>query len=247
MALQNAVDLSGGTTKPTPTWKRGISWEPFNTATSVPAMFEFRGSPVSVRPDLRFAYTSLWGHFSRPGPTLDGQQRVALLKSVRHRVAEETATTVGIEPPLGLLADTLYHNPTTVDGDLVQSAAVASDDSSTVEVSALVSMLSSVDGTHRALGADLEPLPDPGVGIPTGEIAEGLKRRRTHLPVPPGPIPVMFDLLPYEGAAYQSLFGPQYMTGGEMALDTFRRDPGLDRAQMELVSSRTSIHNECFY
>ena len=71
--------------------------------------------------------------------------------------------------------------------------------------------------------------------------------RRTHIPVPPGPIPVMLDLLPDEGAAFQALFGPQYMTGWEMALDTFRRSPGLDRAQMEVVSSRTSIHNECFY
>ena len=127
------------------------------------------------------------------------------------------------------------------------SSRDASGDPSTVEVAALVSMLSSVDGTHRALGAELEPLPNPAAGDPTGEIAQGLKRRRTHLPVPPGAIPVMFDLLPYEGAVYQSLFGPQYMTGREMALDTFRRSPGLDRAQMELVSSRTSIHNECFY
>lgn len=210
-------------------------------------MFEFRGSPVSVRPDLRFAYTSLWDHFSRPGPTLDGRQRVGLLASVRSRTAEETAPRFDIESPLGLLADTLYHDPIAVDGGLVRSAADASGDPSTVEIAAIVSMLSAVDGTHRALAADLEPIPEPGVGDPTGEIASSLKRRRTHLPVPPGPIPVMFDLLPYEGAVYQSLFGPQYMTGREMALDTFRRDPGLDRAQMELVSTRTSIHNECFY
>jgi hypothetical protein len=210
-------------------------------------MFEFRGSPVSVRPDLRFAYTSLWDHFSRPGPTLDGRQRNALLTSVRQRAAEKAGQEIGIEPRLGLLADTLYHDPTAVNGDLVRSVADASGDPSTVEVAALVSMLSSVDGTHRALAADLEPLPEPSIGDPTGEIAAGLKRRRTHLPVPPGPIPVMFDLLPYEGAVYRSLFGPQYMTGWEMSLDMFRRDPGLDRAQMELVSSRTSIHNECFY
>ena len=57
----------------------------------------------------------------------------------------------------------------------------------------------------------------------------------------------MFDLLPMEGAVFQSLFGPHYMTGWEMALDGFARNPGLDRAQMELVSSRTSLHNECFY
>ena len=43
------------------------------------------------------------------------------------------------------------------------------------------------------------------------------------------------------------MFGPHFMSGWEMALDDFARRPGLDRAQMELVSSRTSLHNECFY
>ncbi|MDJ0792487.1 MAG: hypothetical protein QNJ71_11380 [Acidimicrobiia bacterium] len=210
-------------------------------------MFEFTRAPVPVRPDLRYSYVSLWEHLARPGPTLSGFQRISLLDASRSTGAEAATAESGLEPALGLLADSLYHDPIAVDGTMVRTAADAAGDPQTVEVAALVSMLSSVDGTHRALGAELEPLPEPHGGQPTGEIAEGLKRRRTHLPVPPGPIPVMFDLLPYEGAVFQSLFGPQYMTGWEMALDTFQRSPGLNRAQMELVSSRTSIHNECFY
>ena len=108
-------------------------------------------------------------------------------------------------------------------------------------------MLAAIDGTHRGLGAGLEPLPEPQPGDPSGRVAAGLKRRRTHIPVPPGPIPVVLDLLPEEGAAFQAMFGPQYMTGWEMAMDNFYRSPGLNRAQMEIVSSRTSMHNECFY
>ena len=210
-------------------------------------MFSFDGSAAAVRPDLRYAYDSLWDHLSRPGPTLTGAQRIRLLEGARNRSAAAESHENGIASTQGHLADTLYHEPIAVDGELVRSTADEVGDPATVEVAALVSMLSSVDGTHRALGAALEPLPEPFPGEPTGDIAEGLKRRRTHLPVPPGPIPVMFDLLPYEGAAFQALFGPQYMTGWEMSLDTFQRQPGLNRAQMELVSSRTSIHNECFY
>ncbi|VAW06627.1 hypothetical protein MNBD_ACTINO01-965, partial [hydrothermal vent metagenome] len=33
----------------------------------------------------------------------------------------------------------------------------------------------------------------------------------------------------------------------EMGSPTFSRTPGLNRAQMEVVSSRTSLLNECFY
>lgn len=139
------------------------------------------------------------------------------------------------------------HRPASVTETVVRSSAAADGDATTVEVIGLVSMLSAVDFTHLGLGADLEPLPQPQPGPPTGVVAEGLKRRRTHIPVPPGPIPVVLDLVPDEGAAFQAMFGPHYMTGWEMALDGFARNPGLDRAQMELVSSRTSLHNECFY
>lgn len=202
---------------------------------------------MPVRPDLRYSYISTWNHFARPGPTLTGTQRIGLLAATRADITEQEATNLGLDKSLGWLSDTLYHNPANVDGAMVRTAADATSDPATVGVIAIVSMLSSIDGMHRALGAELEPLPDPHSGAPTGEIRGDLKRRRTHVPAPPGSIALTLDLLPSEGAAFQSLFGPQYMTGREMAFDTFLRSPGLNRAQMELVSSRTSIHNECFY
>ena len=210
-------------------------------------MFTYAGAPVAVRPDLRYSHISTWGHFSRPGPTLRGDQRIALLDAARADTTERDAEAIGLSPATGALADHLMHRPASVTGTVVRRAADADGESTTVEVLGLISMLSAVDFTHLGLGADLEPLPHPEPGPPTGAVAEGLRRRRTHIPVPPGPIPVVLDLVPDEGAAFQAMFGPHYMTGWEMALDDFARHPGLDRAQMELVSSRTSLHNECFY
>lgn len=210
-------------------------------------MFAYTGAPVPVRPDLRYSHISTWGHFSRPGPTLRGDQRIDLLDSARADSAERDAEGIGLSPTTGALADHLMHRPASVNETVVRRSAAADGDAAAVEVIGLVSMLSAVDFTHLGLGADLEPLPQPQPGPPTGVVAEGLKRRRTHIPVPPGPIPVVLDLVPDEGAAFQAMFGPHYMTGWEMALDGFARNPGLDRAQMELVSSRTSLHNECFY
>ncbi|MFO7700710.1 MAG: hypothetical protein R6W79_08930 [Acidimicrobiia bacterium] len=210
-------------------------------------MFAFAGSPVPVRSDVIYAYRSIWGHFARPGPILTGPQRIELLAGVRSRTANRVTATWGTTSDLGTLADTLYHDPAQIDGAMVRAAADIDGDPVTVEVIALVSILSSVDETHHGLGIEPEPLPEPLSGHPTGRITEGLLRRRLHVPAPPGPIPVTLDLLLDEGAAFTSLFGPQYMTDREMALETFRRDPGLDRAQIEVVSSRTSLHNECFY
>ena len=210
-------------------------------------MFEFAASPVPVRHDVVYAYRAAWHHLASPGPSLTAHERIDLLDRVRARQGVAGTTGQGRSAELGILAETLYHSPREVDGSMVRAAADIEGDPVTVEVIAIVSILASIDGTHRGLGIPWETLPRPTPGEPTGRITPGLKRRRLHVPAPPGPIPVTLDLLPDEGAAFQSLFGPQYMTGQEMALDTFRREPGLDRAQIELIASRTSIHNECFY
>ncbi len=180
-------------------------------------------------------------------PGQHATERIGLAEYVRSSRSGDTQPWIDLPEPLLHLAATLFTDPGLVDRAVVRSAADASGEAMTVEAISIVSMLSAVDGTHRALTADLEPLPVPLDGAPTGSIADGLRERRTHVPMPAGAIPVALDLLPDVGVVFQESFGPQYMTGAEMALDDFERSPGLNRAQIEVVSSRTSMHNKCFY
>jgi len=213
----------------------------------VSAVFDFTGAPVPVRQDLRDAHTDIWQHLASPGPTLAGDQRVALAEYVRAAANSDTPPWTNHPEPLLHLAAILFTDPALVTPETVTSAAEASGDPMVVEVISLVSMLSAVDGARRALTADLESLPSPVAGEATGDIATGLRRRRTNVPMPPGPIPVSLDLLPDVGRVFQASFGPQYMTGAEMSSDRFERNPGLNRAQIVVVSTRTSMHNRCFY
>ena len=210
-------------------------------------MFEFTGSPVPVRKDLRDAYVAIWSHLGEPGPTLTAGQRVGLAAYVRAARSGDTPSWVDMPTSLLNLAAVLFTDPGLVDGAMVRAAADDAGDAMAVEVISLVSMLSAVDGAHRGLSADLEPLPVPNAGRPTAAIAEGLKQRRTHVLMPAGAIPVALDLLPGVGHVYRESFGPQYMTEADMAFDDFERSPGLNRAQIETISSRTSLHNRCFY
>lgn len=210
-------------------------------------MFAFTDSPVPVRDDLRDAYVAIWSHLGGPGPTLTAKQRVGIAAYVRAARSGDTPSWMDLPASLLNLAAVLFTDPGLVDRAMVRAAADSAGDAMTVEVISIVSMLSAVDGAHRGLTAELEPLPVPDVGEPTNVITEGLKERRTHVPMPEGSIPLALDLLPEIGQVYRRSFGPQYMTGNEMDFDDFERSPGLNRAQLEIISSRTSLHNRCFY
>lgn len=141
----------------------------------------------------------------------------------------------------------LYTTPATVREETVRAAADAAGEPETVETIGIVARLAAIDRVHQVLDVDLEPLPDPFPGEPTGNIDESLKRRRCHVPMPPGPIPFALDLLPDEGLRWQEMFGPLYMTEEEMGDPHFHRAPGLDTPQLETVAARISMLNECFY
>jgi hypothetical protein len=203
-------------------------------------MFSFNGSPVPVRDDLREAHVAIWAHLARPGQVFDANRRRAILAAARADDPEGG-------DPVDHLATTLYGNPPAVTQSLVRSVIETEGEPAVVETVSLVSMLAAVDDTHRALGAELESLPDPVPGEPSGTIATGLKRRRTHVPMPRNSITVALDLLPLENEAYAAACGPHYMTFAEMASPIYERSPGLNRAQLETIASRTSLFQECFY
>ena len=202
-------------------------------------MFAFDGSPVPIRDDLRDAHVAIWRHFAQPGQVLDANERHTILKMARNNSYPDDE--------LGPLTSTLYGHPAGVSEDMVRSAIATSGEAAVVETVALVSMLAAVDSTHRALGASLEPLPEPLHGEPSGNIATGLKKRRTRVSMPTTSITRALDLLPIENAAYAAACGPLYMTFAEMSSPLFERSPGLNRAQLETIAARTSLLNECFY
>lgn len=210
-------------------------------------MFSFTNSPVAVRSDLTETFVGMWAYFAKPGPVFDASQRSALLKTARTNENPDSQPGDRLPEHVAELAHTLYHDPAQVDNNLVRTAAGVAGDAATVETIGLVSMLSAVDGVHRALGVDLEPLPRPIPGSPTGNIIKRLKRRRTYVPMPRGAIPSALDLVPDVASAWVASFGPLYMTDEQMGYVDFVRSPGLDRAQIELIAAKTSLINECFY
>ncbi len=195
-------------------------------------------APVHPRPDAVAAARAQFDYLASPGAVLTGEQRVALAEAARNGDPGDQLQT---------LAHHLYTEPATVHEEHVRAAADFHGDPGTVEAVGIVARLSSVDRIHNVLGVELEHLPEPSHGEPTGDIASGLKRRRGFLPKPPGEIPVTLDLVPAEGDALRAMFGPMYMTEEEMGDPFFGRDLGLNTPQLETVAARISLLNQCFY
>ena len=193
---------------------------------------------VRVRDDLIEMADRSIAAIAAPGGSLSGEERVAMAEAARGSDANSR---------LQEFARHLYSSPATVALEHVRRAASEAGDPQTVETIGIVARLSALDRLHIVLGVDLEPLPTPQPGPATGEIAKDLERRRAHVPMPPGPIPVSLDLVPFEAEAFQAMFGPLYMTEEQMGDPLFARDPGLNTPQLETIAARISMLNECFY
>jgi hypothetical protein len=204
----------------------------------VMSMSELANATVHVRDDIIEMESRSFAALATPGGSLSGEDRVALASAAR---SNETKTD------LERFARLLYSSPATVKAEHIDKAAEDAGFPRTVEAIGIVARLSALDGVHLALGVDLEPLPVPLPGPATGEIAQDLKRRRGHVPMPPGPIPVTLDLIPSEAEAFRAMFDSLYMTEAQMADPQFGREPGLNTPQLETIASRISMLNECFY
>ena len=132
-----------------------------------------------------------------------------------------------------------------------------------VELISITVLTVSVDAFCRALGMDLLPLPAPQPGEPTRRKANGKLFYGAFVPLlakPAGPdadlyqdvpLPVApnivrsLSLVPDEARGLQKLAQAEYLTFDDLVDFTAQRS--LDRRQTELIATRISALNECFY
>lgn len=117
-----------------------------------------------------------------------------------------------------------------------------------VELVAVVAQVSSIDSYRIGLGVALDPLPQPVPGQPVR--ADDDRAITTNAWVPTVGValaPTALNALPNEKAAKDAVSKEWYLT--DEYVHKYDIDPGreLTRAQMELVASRTSYLNECFF
>ncbi len=202
---------------------------------------------LAALPDIVAALRREWERLAAPGTWWSGAERVAIAAEARLARGVEAATPTDL--PLGAreAARVLSSAPHSTGPGWVRSLLDAGlDHERYVELIGVVARLAAVDRLTTALGAGHEPLPEPRPGEPSRIPAEGTRLGRAWVPMPQGrSIVVALDHVPAETEAMKDLHGSLYLTIEEMADPLIAK--GLGRPQMELIASRVSLLNQCFY
>lgn len=248
---------------------------------SVAIAFDYGSAPDPVRDDIPAAHRRVWNRIASPGTWWSGAERVALAAAARAardcglcRVRKQALSPAEVEgahtaqEPLAPPTIDIVHRLVTDPGRLTQrwlEAMLASGLSPEqyVEIVGVVTSVVSVDAFHRALGLELEPLPEPRVGEPSRYRPASARSGSAWVPmIPAGAnggaeadlwprgrsanVMRALSLVPDEVRNLGDLSAAHYLPMHRVA-DPTARAGVLDRSQMELLAGRVSALRECFY
>ena len=200
----------------------------------------------SIRSDLIENLQQSWANLVGPGAVWTGPERLAIVAEAR-RARNQEAPGSALSGAATEAARLLAADPAAARRGWVEGIVAAGlGYEGYVELLGVVSRLVAVDTLSEALGLGVEPLPESVSGEPSGEVSAQARPGKGWVPMVGGTsITQALSLIPSENAELERFHGPMYLTFDQMSDPTFTR--GLTRPQMELVASRTSAINECFF
>lgn len=187
-------------------------------------------------------------HLASPGSFFTGAERVAIAQHAR--VARGLAASAPELPPIvaeaaaRIAVEAITVRPPHIDAWVADGRDVVAY----VELVAVVAKICSIDSYRNGLGTQLDALPAPVPGDAVPDVAENAQTMNAWVPtVGIALAPTSLSALPKEKASKAALGEVWYIN--DKQVHQYDVEPGreLTRAQMELVASRTSWLNECFF
>ncbi len=251
----------------------------------MPTPFDYSNAPYPIRDDIAQAHREAWRRIAAPGAWWNGAERVAICEEARlarscsfcaerkralspysvsgsHSSSGDILPTAAIDAVHRVITDPARLSREWID----ELAAGGVSDAHYAELLGLVVAIASIDGFHRGLGLELEPLPSPEAGEPSHYRPSSAKpsggwlptisardSRATDeadlyegLPIAPNVIAAM-SLAPDSVRLLKLLGAVHYMREKDVGNPTSNGGRALNRAQIELVAARVSAINECFF
>jgi len=218
--------------------------------------------------DTITTFQSIWERLAQPGYWWTAQQRIAIAQVARDAVPRDLMNRQREEPgKLSTDTDASGLSPLVVDTIeriTTESGALSGEWCAAVcerlgegaygEMVAIVILLVPIDRFCLYLGRELEPFPEPMPGEPSREypddlVDNGAWIRQTAAAVADKELVNVsraVSIVPAENTLRRQLVDALYMQGHSF-FDTVWERKALSRAQLELVATRTSSINQCFY
>lgn len=194
------------------------------------------------------AITTALHALTSPGSFFTGAERAAMC--MHARVARGLASTAPEVQPI--IASSVARVATEAMNSRQEHVAAweaeGLDVVAFVEMTAVVSIMCSIDSYRVGLGVPLDPLPEPTPGEPVPAINDDAVTSNAWVPtVGVALAPTSLSALPNDRAIKGAIAKEWYLT--DEFVHKYDVEPGreLTRPQMELVASRTSYLNECYF
>lgn len=208
--------------------------------------FDPQAMPYAVPETIVTTFRRDWARLATPGSEHTGPERVMI-------AAETRRATSGEAPSHELPAATLEAvrriatSASTIRREWVEHLGSSGlSEAAYVETVGIVARTVAVDTFHRALGAELETLPAPRPGEPTGALEPSARPSKGFVAMARGTSTWWaVSLVPDAFAGMEEFHNSLYLSPEEMMMEETPRL--LSRPQIELVAARTSAVNECFY
>ena len=231
---------------------------------------------LPIRDPVLKAHAALLEHWASPGTWWSATERLAIVNEVRTAWdADKLSPWVRPSTVDGLVADDhvlpaavvdiiwrITNHVSTLTRDWYDSFVpdqVSAEQY--VEVLSLVSMANMVDRFADSLSMDRLALPEPRAGEPSRYRPDGVEIARHWVPTAPledthwSPDMPMeapnvrrtLNLVPAEAAVLWVLIDAHYIAGGILSELDSGRNWSIERPHFELLATRTSALNECFY
>ena len=228
--------------------------------------FEYANCEWAISERVREAHRRSWDRLAAPGFWWTGAERVAIAAECRRAAALEGGAGSELLPEAAVHAvQKLIVDNANLSREWCDETCAADgmSDAHYIELLGVVVHVFSIDELHRALDIPLEPLPLPIAGAPSRRRPSGARRVAGWLPITPpdaldpedadlydnAPIAAnvltALSLVPGNLPWLADLSHAHYLAYAEMRETGKLRE--ISRAQQELIASRVSVLNECFY
>ncbi len=188
-----------------------------------------------------------WQRLAKAGTWYRGAQRVALAEVTRDAHIGRASTTVDIDKTTADAARKIAIDAPTIRQNWVQEVTdSAIGQNAFVELTAIVSQVTTIDTYTIGIGETLRPLPLAEPGEPSYEEVKGARLNRGWYPTRGiAGAPNCFSAVTAENQALHDIHEALYLSMSEMSNPDITKT--LHRSQIELLAARTSHHNDCFY